>query len=75
MNNNGCDTDADHQSSKARHIELHAALDELFACYITEHPEQHGFFKMEFGHFLEWSANMTLEATCESKNTKSKKTN
>jgi len=57
--------DIDHESTRFRHKVLHQALDELFACYITEHPEQHGFFKMEFGDFLEWSANMTLEATCE----------
>jgi len=47
-----------------RHKKLHAALDELFACYITEHPEEHGFFKMEFGHFLEWSHKMTQNPTC-----------
>jgi hypothetical protein len=57
--------DLDHESTRFRHKVLHQALDELFACYITEHPDQHGFFKMEFGDFLEWSANMTLEATCE----------
>ncbi len=68
------EADDDHESTKFRHKVLHQALDELFACYITEHPEQHGFFKMEFGDFLEWSANMTLEATCEEKNTKSEKT-
>lgn len=50
-----------------RHKKLHAGLDELFACYITEHPEQRGFFKMEFGDFLEWSANMTLHPTCVEK--------
>jgi hypothetical protein len=55
----------EHASTQFRHKVLHQALDELFACYITEHPDQHGFFKMEFGDFLEWSANMTLEATCE----------
>ena len=59
------EADLDHESTKFRHIVLHQALDELFACYITEHPDQHGFLKMEFGDFLEWSANMTLEATCE----------
>jgi hypothetical protein len=57
--------DLEHASTTFRHKVLHQALDELFACYITEHPDQHGFFKMEFGDFLEWSANMTLEATCE----------
>ncbi len=57
--------DLDHESTRFRHKVLHQALDELFACYITEHSDQHGFFKMEFGDFLEWSANMTLKATCE----------
>lgn len=59
------EVDLDHETTRFRHKVLHQALDELFACYITEHPDQHGFFKMEFGDFLEWSANMTLEATCE----------
>ncbi len=59
------EADLDHESTKFRHKVLHQALDELFACYITEHPGQYGFLKMEFGDFLEWSANMTLEATCE----------
>ena len=68
------EADLDHASTKFRHKVLHRALDELFACYITEHPDQSQFFKMEFGDFLEWSANMTLEATCEEKNTKSEKT-
>jgi len=66
-------TDPDHKSTKFRHKELHQSLDELFACYIIEHPDQTQFLKMELGDFLEWSANMTLEATCESKNTKSEK--
>lgn len=61
------EADLEHASTRFRHKVLHQALDELFACYVTEHPDQHGFFKMEFGDFLEWSANMTLEATCESK--------
>ena len=75
------EADLDHESTKFRHKVLHQALDELFACYITEHSDHRQarstisqFFRMEFGDFLEWSANMTLEATCEPKNTKSEKT-
>jgi hypothetical protein len=59
------EADDDHESTRFRHKVLHQAFDELFACYITEHPEQHGFLKTELGDFMEWSANMTLEATCE----------
>lgn len=66
--------DDEHASTRFRHKVLHQALDELFACYITENPEKTQFLKTELGDFLEWSANMTLEATCESKNTKSEET-
>jgi hypothetical protein len=59
------EADLDHESTKFRHKVLHQAFDELFACYITENPEKTMFLKTELGDFMEWSANMTLEATCE----------
>lgn len=68
------EADLEHESTKFRHKVLHQAFDELFACYITENPEKTQFLKTELGDFMEWSASMTREATCESKNTKSEET-
>jgi hypothetical protein len=52
-----------HQT-KNRHVELHRALDELFACYITQHPDQVYFLQMPFEQFLTWSHQMTIKPTC-----------
>ena len=73
-NNHGGEIDPDCKSMKSRHKELHQAFDELFACFITENPEKSNFLDTPLHEFMEWSHQMTLEATCESKNTKSEKT-
>ncbi len=44
------------EKHKKRHQELHKAVDELFADYITHHPEQIGFTSMPIMQLLEWSA-------------------
>ena len=48
----------------ARHKELHRSLDELFACYITEHPGQISYLQMPLCKFMEWSCDMTRNPTC-----------
>jgi len=45
------------EQHKARHVELHAALDELFADYIGHHPDQHGFLEMPLINLINWSAS------------------
>jgi hypothetical protein len=47
------------EAHKARHEELHAALDELFADYINHHPDQHGFLNMPILQLIEWSKTQT----------------
>jgi hypothetical protein len=44
---------ADH---KKRHKELHSALDELFADYITQHPTQRNFTQMPIIQLIEWAS-------------------
>ena len=43
------------EQHKARHVELHKALDELFADYISHHPQQTKFTEMPLIDFLRWS--------------------
>lgn len=43
---------------KKRHEELHKAFDELFADYITHHPNQQGFISMPVLQLMAWSAKM-----------------
>ena len=47
-----------------RHKELHRSLDELFACFITEHPERSQFLETPIGDMMEWSFEMTKDPTC-----------
>lgn len=47
-----------------RHKVLHHALDELFACFITEHPERSQFLETPIGDMMEWSFTMTTDPTC-----------
>ncbi len=47
------------EQHKKRHEELHKALDELFADYITHHPDQRGFINMPLIDLLDWSAKQT----------------
>lgn len=46
------------EQHKKRHEELHKNLDELFADYITHHPNQRGFTSMSIMQLLNWSAKM-----------------
>jgi hypothetical protein len=46
-----------------RHIELHQALDELFADFIRHHPERTRFLDMSFRELMEWSYQQTLNPT------------
>ena len=55
-------TPAEH---KARHIELHRCLDELFADYIKHHPQQTAFTSMPFIDLLRWSAEQAMNPTEE----------
>ena len=48
------------EEHKARHVELHKALDELFADFIAAHPTEHSFTKMPIMRLLQWS---NLQAT------------
>ncbi len=53
----------DPEKHKARHRELHAALDELFADYIGHHPKQKGFIEMPLIKLIEWSFEQTKNPT------------
>jgi hypothetical protein len=48
---------------RERHIELHKALDELFADYIIHHPEENRFTDMPVMRLLEWAHEQTLHPT------------
>lgn len=48
---------------KQRHVELHKALDELFADYISHRPQQSTFLDMPFGQLMEWSHQQTQQPT------------
>lgn len=50
-----------------KHKELHKAFDELFSCYISEHPDMTQFLTSPLGDFMEWSYQMTLNPTCKDK--------
>jgi len=50
---------------KERHKVLHAALDELLACYITE--TNGGLSDTTVMEFMEWSYKMTQDPTCRDK--------
>jgi hypothetical protein len=56
-------------ATKERHVELHRAFDELFACFITEHPKRSGRYSdATLKEFMEWSHQMTIKPTCMEKN-------
>jgi hypothetical protein len=48
---------------RQRHVELHAALDELFADYVRHHPAQVRFLDMPFRLLLTWAYEQTLTPT------------
>ena len=52
---------------KKRHKELHASLDELLACYITEVEFRKGLAQTSVMELMEWSHKMTLDPTCGDK--------
>ncbi len=47
------------EQHKRRHQALHAALDELFADYITHHPNQREFTAMPILKLINWSFKQT----------------
>ena len=52
-----------HEEHRQRHIELHRALDQLFADYIQHHPQQTEFTTMPLRQLLEWSYDQTITPT------------
>lgn len=48
---------------KKRHIELHKALDELFADYIGYHSNETNFIGMSLRKLLDWSFEQTKNPT------------
>lgn len=48
------------QEHKNRHIELHKALDELFADYISHHPDKVKFLETPIGDLIKWSHEQTV---------------
>ena len=52
------------EEHKARHVELHKALDELFADWIDQAPpERTNFLDSPIGELLEWSFKQTQDPT------------
>jgi hypothetical protein len=51
------------EEHKARHVHLHAALDELFADYIEQHPDEHQFTQMPLIKLINWSFGQTKNPT------------
>ncbi len=48
------------EEHKQRHIELHRALDQLYADFIQHHPEQSNFTDMPLIVLLQWSYEQTI---------------
>lgn len=51
------------EEHRQRHVELHCALDELFADFITQHPGEHGFINRPISELLRWAHEQTIEPT------------
>jgi len=52
------------EEHKKRHVELHKALDELFADYISHHPiYTTGFLSTPIEKLLKWAHEQTLNPT------------
>lgn len=51
------------EAHKKRHIELHKALDELFADYISHHPNEIEFTRMPLIKLMKWSNEQTKKPT------------
>jgi hypothetical protein len=50
-----------HDEHRQRHIELHRALDELFADFINHHPGETQFLDKPLRELIEWSHAQTVE--------------
>ncbi len=51
------------EEHKQRHIELHRALDELFADYIVHNPDETTYTEMPLLKLLGWSHQQTINPT------------
>lgn len=51
------------EEHKNRHIELHRALDELFADYIMHHPDDFSFTQMPLLKLITWAYEQTQNPT------------
>jgi len=49
---------------KERHKALHRSFDELFACFIEQHPERITYLSATLDEFMKWSHEMTKNPTC-----------
>ncbi len=54
------------EQHREKHAELHKALDELFADYITHHPDVVLFTQLPLQVLLQWSYEQTKHPTEES---------
>ena len=48
---------------RKRHEELHQALDELLADFITHHPDEHNFTNKPIRALMQWSFTQTIQPT------------
>ena len=55
----------DQEEHRQRHVELHKALDELFADFILHNQHIKGFLDVPLSTFLEWSHSQTISPTKE----------
>jgi hypothetical protein len=51
------------EEHKQKHIELHRALDELFADYILHNPNNISYIRLPIGDLLQWAYEQTLNPT------------
>jgi hypothetical protein len=51
------------EEHKARHEHLHHCMDELFADYIEQHPDEHQFTQMPLIKLIQWSFEQTKNPT------------
>jgi hypothetical protein len=53
------------EQHRKRHIELHKAVDELFADFISHHPDESGFTQKPIIELIEWAYKQTINPTEE----------
>ena len=51
------------EDHRKRHIELHKALDELFADFVRHHPNYGNFLERSIQDLIEWSYKQTIDPT------------